>query len=392
MKYFSFKVLYISVFAPSILYVLTLPYLELLFQHVLTQEIRKNMIRQEFSLLEGKTSLYEEVNRNISEVLKQSLAVRSGLEVRVRVLDGKDDVIYPYYEHLLFPLKGQDGVTVGAPGGLFDSKGFALRSEASDVEDFLQAFTDYFQGMKISVSVKIPVTSWIGSGTLLLFIFFTLILLYLYYLRTSAQEEKRLREIAESLEVERRTATEIESELSAARKRLKEIQSQEEEWLKEVERLEGEKHTLEDELLDTLEQTEEQKEIIGELKNQVTQKTGKKSKSIKEEQALSDRFSKLYRNLKFDRKALEDLVRLGNKDQQLQAEEILKRLNDKDPSLKVRRKIAGVEKCDAYELGFGSSGRIYYLASIAGKYRVLRVGTKASQKKDLAYLQGMRKS
>ncbi len=391
MKYFSFKVLYISVFAPSILYVLTLPYLELLFQHVLTQEIRKNMIRQEFDLLEGKTSLYEEVNRNVSEILKQSLAVRSGLEVRVRILDGKDNVIYPYYEHLLFPLQGQEGTTVGPPGGLFDAKGFALRSEASNVEDFLQAFTDYFQGMKVSLSVKIPVTSWIGSGTLLLFIALTLILLYFYYLKTSAQEEKRLREIAVRLEEEKRTATEIESELNAARKRLKEIQSQEEEWLKEVERLEREKHSLEDELLDTLEQTEEQKEIIGELKTQVSRKAGKKPKGIKEEQALSDRFSKLYRNLEFDRKALEDLVRLADKERQLQAEEILKRLNDKDPSLKIRRKIAGVEKCDAYELGFGSSGRIYYLASTSGKYRVLRVGTKASQNKDLAYLQGRRK-
>jgi hypothetical protein len=115
MKYFSFKVLYISVFAPSILYVLTLPYLELLFQHVLTQEIRKNMIRHEFDLLEGKTSLYEEVNRNVSEVLKQSLAVRSGLEVRVRVLDGKENVIYTYYEALLFPLQGQEGTHGRSP-------------------------------------------------------------------------------------------------------------------------------------------------------------------------------------------------------------------------------------------------------------------------------------
>ncbi len=392
MKYFSFKVLYISVFAPSILYVLTLPYLELFFQNVLTHEIRKDMIRQEFDLLEGKTSLYEEVNRNVSEVLKQSLATRVGLEVRARILDGKDNVIYPYYEHLLFPLQGQEGATVGTSGGLFDAKGFALRSEGSEVEDFLQAFSDYFQGMKVSVSVKIPVTSWVGSGTLLLFISLTLILLYLYYLRTSAQEEKRLQEIAESLEEERRTATEIESELDVARKRLKDIQSQEEEWLKEVDRLEREKHSLEDELLDTLEQTEEQKEIIGELKNKVTKKIGKKSKSIKVEQALSDRFSKLYRNLEFDRKALEDLVRLGDKDRQLQAEEILKRLNDKDPSLKVRRKIAGVEKCDAYELGYGSSGRIYYLTSKTGKYRILRIGTKASQQKDLAYLQGRKKS
>ncbi|NOY53700.1 MAG: hypothetical protein GXP58_08775 [Deltaproteobacteria bacterium] len=392
MKYFSFKVLYISVFAPSILYLLTLPYLEHFLQQALTREIRKNMIRHELTLMEGKTSLYEEVNRNVSETLKKSYAIRAGLEVRVRIVDENDNVIYPYYEYLLFTLHVQKEKGVGTAGALFDAKGFARRREPSEVEDFLQAFSDYFRGMTVTVSAKIPVTSWIGSGTLLLYIALTLFLLSLYYRRTSAREEKRLREITESLEAEKRTASQIESELHVARNRLQEIQSQEEEWLKEVERLEGEKHSLEDELLDTLEQTEEQKEIIGELKNQVIKKAGKKSKGVKEEEALSSRFSKLYRNLEFDRKALEDLVRLGSKDRQLQAEEILKRLNDKDPSLKVRRKIAGIEKCDAYELGFGSSGRIYYLAARNGKYRILRIGTKTSQSKDLAYLQGMRKS
>ncbi len=392
MKYFSFKVLYLGVFAPFILYILTLPYLQLFVQQALTREIRRNMIRHELDLMEGKTSLYGEVNRNVTETLKKSYAIRSGLEVRVRIVDAKGNVIYPYYEHLLIRLHAQEGETVGTAGDLFDAKGFAQRREAPEVEDLLQAFSDYFRGITVSVSAKVPVTSWVGSGALLLYIALTLILLYLYYRHTSAREEARLQEISESLEAEKRSATEIEAELNAARNRLHKIQSQEEEWLQEVDRLEREKHALEDELLDTLEQREEQKEIIGELKHQVIKKAGKKPKGIKEEEALSNRFLKLYRNLEFDRKSLEDLVRLGSKDRQLQAETILKRLNDKDPSLKVRRKIAGVEKCDAYELGFGSDGRIYYLAAQTGKYRVLRIGTKSSQNKDLAYLQGMRKS
>jgi hypothetical protein len=390
MKHFSFKVLYISVFAPSILYVLTLPYLELWFQHSLTVTLRKNMIRHEFDLLEGKTSLYDEVNRNVNDVLNKSLAIRAGMEVRVRIRDAGDNVIYPYYEHLLFPSQNKEGVSGGTSGTLFDEKGMAVRSKTSNVEDLLQAFSDYFQGMKVEVSAKIPVTSWIGSGSLLLFIFLTLILLYLYYLRTSAQEEKRIREMADNLEQEKRTAAEIESELGTARKRLAEIQAQEEEWLREVDRLEEEKDLLETELLDTLEQREEQKEIIDALEVKVA-KGEKKPKRAKEEQVMAERFARLYRNLEFDRKAMEDLIGLGDKNMQLQAEEVLKRLNDQDPSLKIRRKIAGVEKCDAYELGFGSSGRIYYLPSESRRYRVLRIGTKASQNRDLAYLQGRKK-
>jgi hypothetical protein len=48
--------------------------------------------------------------------------------------------------------------------------------------------------------------------------------------------------------------------------------------------------------------------------------------------------------------------------------------------------VAGV---DAFELGFGAQGRIYYLHSDSHHFRVARIGTKATQGKDLAALQGM---
>ncbi len=392
MKSLSFKVLYISIFAPSILYVLSLPYLEMYVQHRLAQALRQGLVRHDFELLQGQVSLYDEVSRNVADMLRRSTAVRLGADVGVRVTDAYENVIYPHYEHLLSPLQDGQG-TAHRPGPLFDARGHALADpDTAGVESFLQAYSDYMRGMSVSAQVKIPVTSWLGSGLLLLFILMTVLVLYLYYQRSSFLEEKRIRQITEELETEKRTVSHVEAELEAARSQLARVRSQEEEWLREVERLEQEKGTLEDELLNTLERTEEQQEKIEALQEKVVQKSGRKGRPVKEENVVAARFERLYRNLEFDRKAVGDFVRLGDEKAKLQAEETLKRLNDGDPNLKVRRKIAGVEKCDAYELGFGASGRIYYYPSTVRRYRILRIGTKASQSKDLAYLQGRTRS
>jgi hypothetical protein len=39
-----------------------------------------------------------------------------------------------------------------------------------------------------------------------------------------------------------------------------------------------------------------------------------------------------------------------------------------------------------YELGFAGKGRIYYLRADSGRYRILLIGGKATQKADLEYL------
>ncbi len=388
MKSFSFKILYIGVFAPSILYILTLPYLGLLLQHDFSQAIRKHLIQNEFDLLQGKVSLYDEVNRNVLSVLKESRVVQLGAEIRVRITDQHENIIYPYYERFLFKATGEETLSKSL-GPLFNEDGFALNSERAELETFLQDYSDYIQGMNILARVEVPVTSWLGSGILLGYILLTVVVLYLYYQRSTRLEELMFEE---KLETEKRTAVEqVEHSLQEARKKLTEIQSQEEEWLEEVERLEKEKDSLEEELIESLEQTEEQKEKIEKLEGEMVRQTAKKPKASREERTLYERFKKLYRNLEIDQKVVNELVQLGNEKLKLQAEEVLKRLNDGDPSLKIRRKIAGVERCDAYELGFGSSGRIYYIPSETRQFKVLRIGTKASQSKDLAYLQGKSK-
>ena len=71
----------------------------------------------------------------------------------------------------------------------------------------------------------------------------------------------------------------------------------------------------------------------------------------------------------------------------LRAEEMLKRLSDDADHTAVRRKVGGLPPhLSIFELGFAGGGRIYYTKGRVRRHRVLSLGDKASQKRDLEYL------
>ena len=91
-----------------------------------------------------------------------------------------------------------------------------------------------------------------------------------------------------------------------------------------------------------------------------------------------------------DDRAIADLVALGDESQKLRAEEVLKRLDDDPDTAAIRRKVGGLPPhLSIFELGFAGKGRIYYMRSERGGYRVLAIGGKATQKQDLEYLSRM---
>ena len=393
MKSFSFKILYISLFMPSLLFLLTLPALENSIRKSLTQTIHRQLIQSHTEILEGKANLYNEINTNVTKSLGKSMAVRLGTQAHVRVRDASGNILYPFYDRLLSSMQEEKQPSL-APGPLFDNRGF-LKKEPGGLEDLLQKYSHFLEGVRVEVRVAIPVTSWLGSVTLLFYILLTVFTLFLYYQRSRRLEEKNIQKITSEfqhrLEREKEDySQELDARLAMAHNRLNEIKNQEEEWLREVERLEKEKSGLEEELLESMEQSEEQQEKLHLLEEEVAKKTDQQAKAdAKEQSSLGERFTKLYPNLEIDQTAIKGVIHLRDNKSKLQAEEMLKRLNDSDPNLKVRRKIAGVAGCDALELGFGAKGRIYYLP-LAGKHcRVLRVGTKTTQNKDLAALEGL---
>jgi DNA repair exonuclease SbcCD ATPase subunit len=123
------------------------------------------------------------------------------------------------------------------------------------------------------------------------------------------------------------------------------------------------------------------------LKNEDKRQTAQSKGRSREAERLAKRFGALYRNLEVDDRAIADLVALGDESQKLRAEEVLKRLDDDPDTAAVRRKVGGLPPhLSIFELGFAGKGRIYYMRSERGGYRVLAIGGKATQKQDLEYL------
>ena len=92
------------------------------------------------------------------------------------------------------------------------------------------------------------------------------------------------------------------------------------------------------------------------------------------------------RVLDIESRAISDLVALRDEAMKLRAEESLKRLSDDSDTAGVRRKVGGLPPhLSIFELGFAGKGRIYYSRSESG-YRVLSIGAKNTQQKDLEYL------
>ena len=186
---------------------------------------------------------------------------------------------------------------------------------------------------------------------------------------------------------------ELEREREGLRRQLRGLAEREAELLAGAERateLEDERQALEellDEALDDVGQKEaEIHDLQSRLKSAAKKSGGSKGKS-RENERLARRLRTLYKNLEVDDRAIADLAGLGDESLKLRAEESLKRLSDDPESAAVRRKVGGLPpQLAIYELGFAGKGRVYYSRSDAGRYRILLVGGKATQKQDLEYL------
>jgi hypothetical protein len=213
--------------------------------------------------------------------------------------------------------------------------------------------------------------------------------------RSIQGELEKVRDKVSQLEpAERAHAEEIaglERERSSLQNQLRELGRREKSLRERAARssdLDQERRALED-LLEEAVQDLDQKEgeirtLQERLKNAA--RGGGRGRTRGAEQ-LGKRLNTLYRNLRFDDRAIDDIVALGDETLRLRAEECLKKLDDDPDSAAVRRKVGGLPaQLSIFELGFAGKGRIYYARTGQGGFRILAVGGKASQKSDLEYL------
>ena len=148
----------------------------------------------------------------------------------------------------------------------------------------------------------------------------------------------------------------------------------------------SERAALEDLLDEALADLGRKDEELRALQKQ--QQAGRRSSAPRaRRRAARRRLRTLYKNLEIDDHAIADLVRLRDESLKLRAEEKIKRLSDDADNAAVRRKVGGLPPhLSIFELGFAGGGRIYYTKGRVRRFRVLSVGDKNSQKRDLEYL------
>ena len=116
----------------------------------------------------------------------------------------------------------------------------------------------------------------------------------------------------------------------------------------------------------------------------------KPKKKKKKNEATSKRFKVLYKNLVFTERAIEGFLSLTD-EFQLKAEEIVHKLNEGESQVPIKRKVFGKGgKMNILEVDFSYSGRIYFQKDNQPKTRILSIGTKNTQEKDLAFIESVR--
>ncbi|MFO7802622.1 MAG: hypothetical protein R6V55_10045 [Desulfovermiculus sp.] len=387
----SFRVLYLCIFLPPVLYIFTIQGLERYWQHTWTQELSQSLIQDRQALLRGKTRLQDQIKRNIEQFLQTRRVTKLGVELQVSVRTTQGNMLYPFYElqHNL-PSK---------PAGIEDQLYKQLQENFVGLENqrILQ------QGLSLNVSVHIPRNTWLANIVLLLYIFsFAGILYFSYQSRVRASENAARRQQQE-LESTRQRLEQERDQLVQAKEQQETYQQQVDELQHRLQDADSQLRSTEEEALSELEALEQRlaetdaerearemeiHELTEKLDSLESQQQGQGKKKEKVQSFYSKRFQTLYKNLIFNERAVQGFAHLPE-DWKLKAEEVIHTLNADPGLVTVKRKVFSRSDVVALETEFAHKGRIYWHRNDAGKTTILAVGTKNTQNKDLKYIEGL---
>lgn len=388
MKYLSLRLIFLCVFLPPVLYIYTLQAAESILSNQWKTELEQEVISDPQSLLQGRVKLEEHISRNIQDFVQGLWLVKLGVKPRILVRTGKGHTIYPFIEVRSFLEQGssQD-----------------LSSLESDDASQISAHNLKLlkQGLVVGLSVHIGRDSWLANIILVVYIlFFSSLLVYRYVMRA--------REVEEQTRLYQSQLMHAQEQVTAAEQRLQELRSKEDNLARDVEdlkqelKLKGQElQGAEEEALAELEEMEaklresedlrkaQQDELYKLQEESVRLQASPKQSSSKQKKAaenVSKRFSTLYKNLLFDTRAIEGYLNLSE-DMQIKAEECIHNLNHDSNLIKTKRKVF-IRKGSSpvFESEFAYKGRIYWCQEESGKIRIVTVGTKNTQSKDMKYI------
>ncbi len=389
MKKFPFKILFLCLLLPPICYLLSIQGLE---GYLKTREIsylRQILVQDQEALFEGRYSVREEVSRNINDYLSHGLKYNLGIRTRILVKTGDDHILYPtqYNKDIGETDKGDDS--------------FALPRESLNYTDVAaENFRILNDGLVLSVDVRIKHNGWLSNGILMTYVFLSLWILRVFIrkgLRESEKQETKQRALIEDLSRRLRdTETgirDVKTKEARFQGRISELKKDKKELSKDVDGLLEEVEKLEVGLKDQSHQKQKMEMEVLKLRDQlndIKSKSEKPKHKKKKKEAINKRFKLLYKNLDFTNRAIDGFLGL-TEEFRLKAEEIIHRINQNASSVSVKRKVFGKGgKLNVLETDFSYSGRIYFQKDSGSKIRIVAIGTKNTQERDLTYLEGMK--
>ena len=392
MRNLSFRILFLCIFLPPVLYIFSIQGLESYFQLSWKSELKNRLISNIDELMEGDIRLSEVVRMNINGYFREKWAVHLGAEPQI--------VVRSQQGRLLYPLPDFEGLFLRGEG--FSWKDIPSRELKADIAQ--RNLNILREGLELSLSVQIPRNTLLANMVLLVYILiFSSILFYSYQSRTRQVEQMTRRQQEELEEAQKR--------LEQAQARLEQDTDKEERYQNEISRLKneldkadtriqlteqeamGELEELEKKLQESVKHRETKEEEIHtllkeveDLQSQQKAVTRKKEKDFKQ---IMKRFQTLYKQLIFHDRSVEGFLQLPQ-DMHLKAEEVLHALNEDSSKVQVKRKVfCKKNTLTAFETVFAHKGRIYWHKNSESKVEVMVIGTKNTQQRDLSYLDNL---
>lgn len=377
MKYLQLRIIILCIIFPPVFYLGAVQSLERYLTNVYKIEIEDIYTGDTRLLFDGSMRLKDAVNNNIDNYLQSRALIPWGVKPNVNVTTKKGVIIYPSFEEedsLLPPTRKQ-----------IASENYKLMKE----------------GMKVQVDVSLERSSFLVISIFSLFLLISILILTYYYrvgamkaqMEYSHKEEEinRLIEL-EKINKERMAALGSEKEfLSNEFKRIKNLledsriksRKNENDMIDEIIELENKIDRIHSLYDGQQEENRELKEIIskyekGELK------TGKQRE--KASKHFAKRLKTVYKDIFFHQKAIYGFTDLTD-EMRIKAEEIIRQIDEKPDLIKIKRKVVTKKDTEAiFEVTFSHRGRIYFRKNQGGKTKILSIGTKNTQDKDLTFL------
>ena len=395
MKHLSFRILFLCIFLPPVLYIFSIQALEAAIQKKWTADLDRSLISNPDALLEGRINIEDEIKQNIELYLGTRFATRLGVipSIAVKTKTGRKlypkitrEALYPF--DLLIPPENEK-----SPGPL----------EAVQVAK--QNLKIMEEGITLSMNVRIPRNTWLANSVLVFYIFVFSFVLYSAY-RSSVRQAERL-----SLQKEHAVEAAY-AKLAAVKDRLHEVAHKGKAYQKEIDNLQAElaiasnkvratedealaeMETLEEKLQESIDLREKMEKEVTQIRQELERlTTSRKAPSKKQDKQIKNtvkRFKTLYKNLEFQPQAVGGFLSL-QPDLQLRAEELVHNMNEEGGRLTVRRKVFGKKGAlPVLESEFAYKGRIYWRRNTGAKVQILAIGTKNTQAKDLTYLESIK--